>query len=239
MKQYTKIVLLVALALILTLTACNRSASTSPVATATTNAAEPPFPVDGTNPQVDVNAIASQTAMAAALPTVTAQVIVATEVPSGQTAATAVPQAGTEVAPSTAATLVAPVPAQPQTVVNTPLPAGPRPTTYALQNGEWPLCIARRYNLDINSFFSTNGLNMNSKPAAGIVLKIPATGTWDTATFGSISLVKHPTPYTVAAGDTIYTIACRFGDVNPDTLLTSNNLAKPTDIKAGQQLSIP
>jgi LysM repeat protein len=113
-----------------------------------------------------------------------------------------------------------------------------RPTTYVLQKGEWPICIARRYNLDLSSFFANNGMNMNSKPAAGTTLRIPSSGTWS-ANYGARPLKQHPATYTVVAGDTIFTIACRYGDVAPEAILAVNNLSNASDVKAGMTLQIP
>ncbi|MFZ6021265.1 MAG: LysM peptidoglycan-binding domain-containing protein, partial [Chloroflexota bacterium] len=108
--------------------------------------------------------------------------------------------------------------------------------TYTLQKGEWPICIARRYNLDLNAFFSANNLNMNSRPAEGTVLMIPATGTWSS---GPRALKAHPADYTVKAGDTIYSIACDFGDVDPMAIAAANNLQAPYTLKVGDVIRIP
>ncbi len=116
------------------------------------------------------------------------------------------------------------------------IPTPTRPATYTLQPGEWPLCIARRYNLDINAFFEANGLTMNSRPAAGTVLKIPQGGAWSA---GERALKPHPTQYTVNAGDTVYSIACEFGDVFPESIIAANNLQSPYTLTPGQVLQIP
>ena len=116
------------------------------------------------------------------------------------------------------------------------LPTLERPATYALQKGEWPICVARRYNLDLDTFFAANGLTMNSRPAVGTTLKIPATGTWNS---GARALKTHPATYTVKSGDTIYTIACDFGDVDPNAIVVANALAAPYTLQAGQVLQIP
>lgn len=196
--------------LMLTLAACTRTASVAPSSAQQT---EVPFEV-GTVP---VNALeeakrATETALAlTGIPTVAI-----TPVPKSQP--TAVPKEENEEAP-----------------IATPVIT--RPATYTLQRGEWPICIARRYNLDLNSFFAANGLNMNSKPAVGTVLVIPQTGTWSNA-WGPRALRPHPDKYTVQAGDTIYTIACRYGDVHPDSIIAVNGLSNG-NIQVGQVLQIP
>jgi len=216
MQKNFKIILLVALALLLTLTACNRQASIAPV-TVPTATGEAPFPF--TTPG-DMTQFGTQTAIAStpgAGAAATPQVIIATETPQAEA------QPAQE----------QPAAAQ---VINTPVIE--RPGTYSLQKGEWPICIARRYNLDIPSFFAANGLNMNSKPAAGTTLKIPSSGSWN-ANYGARALRQHPTTYTVASGDTVYTIACHFGDVDPASILAVNGFANASDVKTGQTIKIP
>lgn len=227
MKPYTKIVLLVAIALFLTLTACTRQASKQPVALATSTG-EAPFPF--TTPG-GVNSLGTQTAIAAnpgaiGSLTGTPEVILATGTPEagagesgGGQVATATPNGGAAVA-----------------AVNTPVIT--TPGTYALQKGEWPICIARRYGVDISALFSANGLNMNSKPSAGTTLKIPSGSSWNSV-YGARSLKAHPTSYTVGAGETVYTIACKFGDVAPESILAVNGLSNASDLQSGSTIQIP
>jgi LysM repeat protein len=123
----------------------------------------------------------------------------------------------------------------------TPLPATAvptRPESYKLNSGEWPICIARRFDLDLDSFFAANNLNMQSRPSAGTVLKIPQTGNWSTAS-GTRSWHAHPTQYTIQSSDNIYSIACYFGDIEPDAILTANGLSGSFTLSAGQELQIP
>jgi LysM repeat protein len=122
-------------------------------------------------------------------------------------------------------------------VSNVPTPV--RPSTYTLKSGEWLICIARRYNLDLSSFLSLNGYDMSSRPSSGISLKIPSTGTWSTEAYGKRSLKAHPTTYTASSGDTIYSIACEFGDVAPEQIITANNLTTPYTLTSGKILQIP
>lgn len=236
MKPYTKIVLLVAIALFLTLTACTRQASKPPVSATATGEAPFPFTTAG-----GVEAFGTQTAIAATpgaggaggVATNTPEVVVSTATAAaGQGGSTE--SGGGQTSPNQGST--APTATSAAAVVNTP--AVTRPTTYSLQKGEWPICIARRYNLDIPSFFAANGLNMNSKPAAGTSLKIPASGSWN-ASYGARALKSHPTNYTVVAGDTVYTIACRYGDVTPEAILAVNGLASAGDLKSGTSIKIP
>jgi LysM repeat protein len=232
MISHTKIVLLVVLALFLMLTACSRAASKPPVTTPTAMG-EVPFPYTTPDAMADIK---TQTAVALtplAIPTNTVQVLVATVTPGGTGAESGSgtdAESGGGQAATQAPAAQAPAPAAVPTVA--------RPASYTLQKGEWPICIARRYNLDLNSFFAQNGLNMNSKPAVGTVLVIPTSGTWSSS-YGSISLKAHPTTYTVVSGDTIYTIACSYGNVAPEQILAANGLSSASEITAGKVLQIP
>ncbi len=227
MKKYSKIALLVVSVIFFTLTACTMPAS-KPPAISPTPTGEAPFPVFTSS----VGQFGTQTVIAQTPVSTTPQVTVATFTPAPGAAGATTPSAATQTPQ-----------AQPQTqpstggvAVNTPVIN--RPTTYTLQKGEWPICIARRYNLDIPSFFSANGLNMNSKPAAGTTLNIPASGSWNPV-YGSRSLKAHPTTITVTAGQTLYSSACAYGDVAPESILAVNGLSSASDIKAGMSLKIP
>jgi len=79
---------------------------------------------------------------------------------------------------------------------------------------------------------------MNSQVAAGTTLQIPQSGNWDPA-HGSRSLKQHPTTYSVQPGDTVYSIACAFGDVSPEAIIAVNGLQSPYTLTAGQSLQIP
>lgn len=239
MKAYTKIVLLVALALFLTMTACTRQASTAPVASPSPSGEAPfPFTTPGTAGPGLEN-FATQTAVAGApqagAETSTPEIVVATAVgetgqpePVDQTGQTE--QGGGQAAPATNQAST-----ESNSSINTPVVS--RPETYTLQRGEWPICIARRYGVDIGALLNANGMSMNSKPGAGTSLRIPA-GEWSTS-FGSRSLKSHPASYSVAAGDTVYTIACQFGDVTPEAILAVNSLASADDLNAGMTIQIP
>ncbi len=115
---------------------------------------------------------------------------------------------------------------------------GPVPSTYTLQKGEWPYCIARRFDVNPNEL-----LNLNSLTAAestmlnpGLVLSIPQTGNhfpppraWH----------SHPSTWTVDPGDTLNSIACYYGDLTPQQIATANNLSASASLTSGQSLTIP
>ncbi len=126
----------------------------------------------------------------------------------------------------------------------TPLPAittipasTTRPASYTLQKGEFPFCIARRYDIDPDELLALNGLTRSqSYFAPGTVIKIPQTGKGFP---GERSLIKHPATYTVLSGDTIYSIACKYGDVDPIAIANQNGLQPPYTLTVGSQITIP
>lgn len=216
--------LLVLLGLTLSLSACRMSASKAPAVTVTA-AEDFPFPVVTTQPDV-VKDIQTQTAVATEAPTVVeeATATVDSQVGGG------VPSEKTIEETATATVEVVEPTSEPISI-----PTVTRPSSYTLQKGEWPICIARRFDVNLGALFQANGLNMNSRPGTGTTLVIPA-GTWNS---GSRSLKNHPTSYTVQPGDTIYTVACAFGDVDPSGIIAANGLSSPYSLTAGQTLQIP
>jgi LysM repeat protein len=116
-----------------------------------------------------------------------------------------------------------------------PLPTPGRPSTYTMKKGDHFLCLARRYNVNPNDLAAQNGYSVwPNTVVIGTVLKIPGSGSFP----GDRALKGHPTTYTVVAGETINAIACKFGDVLPESILAVNGL-KSSDIKSGLKLDIP
>jgi LysM repeat protein len=113
---------------------------------------------------------------------------------------------------------------------------GVRPATYALQAGEFVYCIARRFNVDPDQTLAINGLSDGQTIYPGLVLKIPQSGSFP----GERMLQNHPTTYTVvSASETLYSIACKYGDVDPTSIAAANAIAVGAALSAGQQLKIP
>jgi LysM repeat protein len=167
--------------------------------------------------------------------------------PSGPTAQTTpggptAPQT-TQSAPSPAVTAppaAAPTqggqPGPQQPVVVATAPPLVVPDSYTLQTGEFPFCIARRFNIDPGALLRVNGLSSYSVYYAGMTLRIPkGQGGFP----GRRALMDHPTSYSVRAGDTLSSIACAFGDVDPNAIAVVNNLTPPYRLAAGTVLQIP
>ncbi len=53
-----------------------------------------------------------------------------------------------------------------------------RPSTYTLQTGEFPWCIARRFNVDPQTLLSLSGLREGVVYPAGTLLRIPQSGSF-------------------------------------------------------------
>jgi LysM repeat protein len=118
----------------------------------------------------------------------------------------------------------------------TSMPVGSRPASYTLQKGEFVFCIARRFDVDPEQILSLNGLVDSETVYPGTVLKIPQSGSFP----GARSLRNHPATYTVtSSGETIYSVACEFGDVDPAAIAQANNVSPGAALTSGQQLSIP
>jgi LysM repeat protein len=113
---------------------------------------------------------------------------------------------------------------------------GVRPASYTLQAGEFVYCIARRFDVDPDQTLALNGLSDAQTIYPGLVLKIPQSGSFP----GDRMLQNHPTTYTVvSSSETLYSIACKYGDVDPNSIAAANGLAASAALSAGQQLKIP
>jgi len=209
--------------LVLALTACERSAST-PVPTADM----PSVATASGNMQV-VELAGTQTAIATAgVPAGGQGQVEVTPDPNANQPQVATPEATQNMATEN------PTPLPSITTVPGPIT---KPATYTLQKGEFPFCIARRFNVDPDELLALNGLTRSqSYFTPGTVLKIPQAGK---AFPGARALLSHPTQYTVLFGDTIYSIACKFGDVDPTLIATQNGLQPPYTLTVGAQISIP
>jgi LysM repeat protein len=234
MTKKLYLILAIVLVALIVLAGCQRSASNVPVATPTQGSPVVPQNVGGgatSDPMTMLQLYATQTAMVAAgLPSATPSPVQAPA--SGGTAITPMASAtNTSIVPPVGQATNTPV------VATTPVATTvvTRPATYTLQLGEYPYCIARRFNLNPDDLLALNGLTNGQLFQPGLTLKIPTTGTFP----GARALHSHPVSYVVVAEDTIYKIGCYFGDVDPLTLASVNKLVSPYKLTVGQVLSIP
>jgi LysM repeat protein len=231
------IIIAIAIAVVLLFSACERTASQPLKATPTEKSTNPTAQPTGLNVVQEwatstaeyVQTMVATGAFTAVPASVTAQASL-TPTPLGTVST---PSSSTQVPPTGAAPNT-PLPGTtPVVIVPTATPG--RPATYTLQSGEFPYCIARRFNVDPDDLLSRNGLGSGQILQPGLVLQIPQTGSFP----GTRALNAHPAQYTVAVDDTIYRIACHFGDVDPSSIAAANGIALSTKLTTGKILNIP
>ena len=231
MKIRLYLIISIAILCVLGMSACVRQASTTPKEVIVTEPALETeiFPLPGTSDDVmsQLEAFATQTAIAMFGPVVTEQPLITTEEIQ---AAEGTVEAPVEATPEPSVTT------EEVQVIEVPPPTPGLPKTYTLQKGEHPYCIARRFNIDPNEMLRLSGLSGGNSFPTGTELKIPQSGNKFP---GNRALKSHPTTYTVVSGDTIYSIACLFGDVSPEEIAYANNLKSPYKLSPGDKLNIP
>ncbi len=233
--------------------ACTQSYSQLPATTATlisTSQFVSPFPT-GQDPMQIVAELGTATAIAKTAEA--SGTILPSETPGGptdtpstsggtaitpETGTTSTPIAIVSVTPQPATVTVGGATVTPATTVVVPTISGGLPTTYTLQAGEWPFCIARRFNVDPGELASLNGLIDSQIVQPGLVLQIPQTGD---PFPGTRAWHNHPATYTVSGNNdtTIYGVACYYGDIDPAAIAQANNLPINSTLTVGQQLTIP
>jgi LysM repeat protein len=223
-NRFTSIIVL--LLLFIGLTACTRSLPTASPAQ-DVEATSQDLPVEGTAVMDTLYALSTQTAMAAQQGQPTLPIP-----PESQPTQPVIET--TNLPPSIPEPTQTPVPTQPAIVAPTATPG--LPASYTLRKGEFPFCIARRFDVNPTEMLQLSGLPVAQTYPPGTVLRIPQNG----SPFpGNRTLRARPTTYVVQSGDTIYSIACLFGDVAPEAIAFVNNLAKPFTLTAGQTINIP
>jgi LysM repeat protein len=228
------------------ISACNQPYSQQPVASPTPITFQSPI---AQTPGMDtVGAFGSATALAL---TGTPLPGLATQTPSAPIDATSQSLTGTVVASTP---IVSTIPAFTSTAtlavggtqptagaptssgpLPTSAPVGSRPATYTLRSGEFPYCIARRFDVDPDALLRLNGLASGTILYPNRTLQIPQSGSFP----GTRALRNHPTTYNASSGQTVYSVACLFGDVDPAAIAQANNISVDATLTTGQQLSIP
>ncbi len=235
MSKKVLIVVTLVVAAALLLSACERSASqpvlATPTAAGTSIASPQPTGMSLMEAWGTSTAVYVQTAVAMGL--ITAAPTSETSQSNLTPTPVGMPASSTQVAPVGVPTITPMTGTTPVIVVPTATPG--RPASYTLQAGEFPYCIARRFNVDPSDLLSLNGLTAGEILQPGQVLNIPQTGSFP----GTRALQSHPAQYTVAVDDTFYSIACTFGDVDPAAIAAANGLSLSSPLTTGQILNIP
>lgn len=151
--------------------------------------------------------------------------------------ATATPKPAAPAAqPTTAPAPISPPPvqpaAQPQPTA-APVPVGATPGKHTVKPGEWLYSIARLYNVNPFTLAQVNGISAPYRIYPGQQLTIPGGPPVPPPSPGTCS-----SPYTVQAGETIFSIARKCGKT-PSAIITANSLVNPNLIFVGQKLQIP
>ena len=224
MKIYRSFIILVLVLFILGVVACNRPIPGSSKATSTIEGEGTVLPTGATDVMNQIYLFATQTAIATM------------GMPTGVLILSETPAAPVMTQPPIPTATLTPMPTSPSAAIVVPPPALVVPATYTLKKSEFPYCIARRFNVNPGELLRLNGLSSYSVFHAGMALSIPQTG----HPFpGNRALRFHPTTYSVRGGETIYWIACYFGDVDPNAIAAVNGLTPPYRLTAGQVLNIP
>lgn len=114
-------------------------------------------------------------------------------------------------------------------IAGTPGPTPGPGMEYVVQPGDTLFSIARRYNTTVEAIQHANGIVNPWYIRVGQKLVIPQ---------GSPSSLPGGNTYVVQPGDTLYSIAARFGK-NVWDIIVANNLTDPYWILVGQVLTIP
>ncbi len=211
----TSLIILIAIIASLMFSACTMSASTPPPITPTTNLSE-------------IARQATETAIA--------------KTPkSGETQA---PEATEEVAvETTEATAEAveptstPAPTEAEEGSGTDVVTEyPVPDSYTLHYGEFIFCLARRFNILPEDIKVYNGYESGTLLYPGDTILLPPNGR---PYVGDRALRYHPATYTVIYGDTPYSIACLYGDVDPRAIAAANDIDVNQELTPGTVLQIP
>ena len=102
-----------------------------------------------------------------------------------------------------------------------------RPITYVVQRGDTLYRLALRFGVRTETLAAANGIAAPYNIQVGQILTIPAHDGWVSVT-----------PYTVKAGDSLYSIAQAWG-LDWHDLANANGLSWPYRIYVGQELAIP
>lgn len=117
-------------------------------------------------------------------------------------------------------------------IPGSPPPESRSTQTYVVQRGDTASGIAARFAVSLAELLRTNNMADPDQMYLGQLLQIPASAAGPQTTPGASQT------YTVRSGDTLFTIATRFG-VTMAALQAANNITNPNAIYQGQVLKIP
>jgi len=151
-----------------------------------------------------------------------------TPTPTGTLAPTSTPTA------TPTGTLPAPTATPTKTATPTAtLPPG-QTVTYKVKTGDTLYSIARKFGVSIQALMAANHIANPNYIRVGQILIIPN----PSATPGPTPTGQPTTTYVVKPGDTLWSLARRFG-TSVEAIARANNIVNPNRIYVGQRLTIP
>lgn len=128
----------------------------------------------------------------------------------------------------------------------TPLPPEANPCVHVVRSGDTLFSIARDNNVTLDALVAANTALLTAGQFTtlqiGWELTLPGCGTPTPAVAAPADQpaapAAGPTIHIVQSGDTVYSIARRYG-VDPQAIIAANNLVNPNALSVGQQLVIP
>ncbi len=122
-----------------------------------------------------------------------------------------------------------------------PSPSASPSSAYVVQSGDSLWSIAQKFGTSVAQLAKLNGVENPSLIRVDQPLTIPAGATAPTVTTAaptSTAVQSSPSTYTVVSGDTLSSIASRFG-TSVASIASANALVNPSIIRMGQSLTIP
>jgi LysM repeat protein len=139
--------------------------------------------------------------------------------------------------PTPTGTVTAPTPTPTKTATPTPTASPPSgQTTYTVRTGDTLYSIALRFGVTVQDLMAANGITNPNYIRVGQVLIIPDPNATPTPT-PTGTPQPSPTVYIVRPGDTLYSLARRFG-TTVEAIARDNNIVNPHLIYVGQRLVI-
>ena len=114
-------------------------------------------------------------------------------------------------------------------------------TTYTMQQGDFLICLGRRFNVSLNQLMAQNGISTPDELGVGDTVLLPRNPSpWSLMDgYGNQRLIMHPTTYITQEGDTLFSIACSYGDVLPEDIAVQNRLVLGEPLPVGLNILIP
>lgn len=113
--------------------------------------------------------------------------------------------------------------------------------TYTMQPGDYLICLGRRFNVSLSQMMAQNGISDPDELGVGDTVVFPRSPKeWSLLDgYGRRTLIIHPASYTIQDGDTLFSIACQYGDVRPEDIAIQNKLVLGEPLPVGSTIVIP